>query len=155
MRGLLELYGYDVALDYKADGFHAALKDACPGGVDAYFDNVGGEVSAARAPAAERRRADRDLRPDLSVQRRTAGADLPPGHADRVPRPHAGLSHLRLRRTASTRRPRGSRRWVAEGKLRWREHVTEGLENAPAAFLGMLRGENRGKALVKVAERAL
>jgi NADPH-dependent curcumin reductase CurA len=44
-------------------------------------------------------------------------------------------------------------RWVAEGKLRWREHVTEGLENAPAAFIGLLHGENRGKALVKVADR--
>jgi NADPH-dependent curcumin reductase CurA len=43
--------------------------------------------------------------------------------------------------------------WVAEGKIRWREDVTEGLENAPAAFMGMLRGENRGKALVKVADR--
>jgi NADPH-dependent curcumin reductase CurA len=44
-------------------------------------------------------------------------------------------------------------RWVAEGSIRWREDVTEGLENAPTAFMGMLRGENRGKALVKVAER--
>jgi hypothetical protein len=44
-------------------------------------------------------------------------------------------------------------RWVAEGKITWREDVTEALENAPAAFMGMLRGENRGKALVKVAER--
>ncbi len=44
-------------------------------------------------------------------------------------------------------------RWVAEGKITWREDVTDGLENAPAAFMGMLRGENRGKALVKVADR--
>jgi NADPH-dependent curcumin reductase CurA len=44
-------------------------------------------------------------------------------------------------------------RWVAEGSIRWREDVTEGLDNAPRAFIGMLRGENRGKALVKVAER--
>jgi NADPH-dependent curcumin reductase CurA len=44
-------------------------------------------------------------------------------------------------------------RWLTEGKIRWREDVTEGLENAPRAFIGMLRGENRGKAIVKVAER--
>jgi NADPH-dependent curcumin reductase CurA len=45
-------------------------------------------------------------------------------------------------------------RWVAEGKIRWTEHVTEGLENAPKAFIGMLNGENRGKALVKVTDRS-
>src|SRR5207244_6809129 len=44
---LLDLYGYDVAIDYKAEDVRAALKDACPEGVDVYFDNVGGEVSAA------------------------------------------------------------------------------------------------------------
>jgi NADPH-dependent curcumin reductase CurA len=41
-------------------------------------------------------------------------------------------------------------RWVAGGDLRWREDVTEGLENAPKALIGMLNGANRGKALVKV-----
>jgi NADPH-dependent curcumin reductase CurA len=45
-------------------------------------------------------------------------------------------------------------KWVADGKIRWTEHVTEGLENAPKAFIGMLNGENRGKALVKVADRS-
>ena len=43
-------------------------------------------------------------------------------------------------------------RWVAEGKIHWSEHVTEGLENTPKAFIGMLNGENRGKALVKIAD---
>ena len=42
-------------------------------------------------------------------------------------------------------------RWLRAGELRYREDVTDGLENAPRAFIGMLRGENRGKALVKVA----
>jgi NADPH-dependent curcumin reductase CurA len=44
--------------------------------------------------------------------------------------------------------------WVTAGELRWREDVTEGLENAPQAFIGLLNGANRGKALVKVADRA-
>jgi NADPH-dependent curcumin reductase CurA len=42
-------------------------------------------------------------------------------------------------------------RWVLGGKLHYTEHVTEGIENAPRAFIGMLRGENRGKALVRVS----
>jgi NADPH-dependent curcumin reductase CurA len=43
-------------------------------------------------------------------------------------------------------------RWVANGELRWREDVTDGLENAPGAFIGLLNGANRGKALVKIAD---
>src|SRR5262249_61432820 len=43
---LLELYGYDAGIDYKQEGFRDALKSACPDDVDAYFDNVGGDVSA-------------------------------------------------------------------------------------------------------------
>jgi NADPH-dependent curcumin reductase len=43
-------------------------------------------------------------------------------------------------------------RWTAEGKLKYIEDITEGLENAPGAFVGMLQGRNRGKAIVKVAE---
>ena len=43
-------------------------------------------------------------------------------------------------------------RWVGSGELRWREDVTDGLENAPRALIGLLNGANRGKALVKVAE---
>jgi NADPH-dependent curcumin reductase CurA len=44
-------------------------------------------------------------------------------------------------------------RWVANGDIRWREDVTDALENAPSALIGMLNGENRGKALVKIADR--
>ena len=44
------------------------------------------------------------------------------------------------------------RRWLADGRLRYREDVVEGLEQAPRAFIGLLRGENRGKLLVKVAD---
>ena len=45
-------------------------------------------------------------------------------------------------------------RWLAKGKLRYRESVTEGLENAPDAFMGLLRGENFGKQIVKIADEA-
>jgi NADPH:quinone reductase len=147
-----ELYGYDVALDYKGDGFHAALKDACAGGVDAYFDNVGGEVSAA-----VHRRLNVGARIAICGQISQYNAERP------EPTFHPGLLIVYRARMQGfliydyahrfDEAAQRLARWVAEGKLRWREHVTDGLEHAPAAFLGMLRGENRGKALVKVADR--
>jgi NADPH:quinone reductase len=147
---LTELYGYDVAIDYKADDVNARLKESCPNGVDVYFDNVGGALSetvfrrlalGARVPIcgqisqynlAEPELAPRNLGFLIVVRARLEGFLI----NDYVHRFPEGL--LRLGR------------WLAEGKLRYREDVTEGLENAPAAFMGMLRGENRGKALVKI-----
>jgi NADPH-dependent curcumin reductase CurA len=147
---LTELYGYDVAIDYKADDVNARLRESCPNGVDVYFDNVGGALSetvfrrlalGARVPIcgqisqynlAEPELAPRNLGFLIVVRARLEGFLI----NDYVHRFPEGL--LRLGR------------WLAEGKLRYREDVTEGLENAPAAFMGMLRGENRGKALVKI-----
>ena len=146
------LYGYDVALDYKGENFRDELKIATPDGVDVYFDNVGGVVSGAvhrrlnvgaRIPICGQisqynlDRAEPTFAPQLLiVYRARMEGFLVTDYAHRYE--EAGM---RLAR------------WVLEGKLRWREDVTDGLENAPAAFMGMLRGENRGKALVKVADR--
>jgi NADPH-dependent curcumin reductase CurA len=146
------VYGYDVAIDYKEEGFRDELKAACPDGVDVYFDNVGGEVSAAvygRLNVGARiaicgqisqynlERPEPTFHPSLLiVYRARMEGFLVTDYAHRYDEAAMRLA-----------------RWVAEGKIRWREDVTEGLEDAPAAFMGMLRGENRGKALVKVAER--
>jgi len=150
---LRELYGYDVAIDYKNADVRASLKEACPDGVDVYFDNVGGEISRA-------------VHGRLTVGARIAICGQVSQYNAARPEPsfHPGLlivfratmqgflvSDYAHRFDEAARR---LARWVADGKLRWREDVTDGLENAPRAFLGMLRGENRGKALVKVAERS-
>jgi NADPH-dependent curcumin reductase CurA len=150
MTDLRELYGYDVAIDYKADDVNAALKQACPRGVDVYFDNVGGALSetvfrrlaiGARVPIcgqisqynlAEPELAPRNLGFLIVVRARLEGFLV----TDYVHRFEEGLTRL------------GG--LLAEGRLRYREDVTEGLENAPRAFMGLLRGENRGKALVKL-----
>jgi NADPH-dependent curcumin reductase CurA len=149
---LLELYGYDAAIDYKNEDLRSALKDACPEGVDVYFDNCGGDISAA-------------VHSRLTVGARIAICGQISQYNAERPQPsfHPGLlivfrakmqgflvSDYAARFDEASAR---LARWVAEGKIRWREHVTEGLENAPHAFIGMLNGENRGKALVKVAER--
>ena len=150
---LREVYGYDVAIDYKNEDVRASLKAACPDGVNVYFDNVGGEISTA-------------VHARLNVGARIAICGQVSQYNAVRPEPsfHPGLlivfrakmqgflvSDYAHRFDEAARR---LLRWVAEGELRWREDVTEGLENAPRAFLGMLRGENRGKALVKVADRS-
>jgi NADPH:quinone reductase len=147
-----KLFGYDVAVDYKGEDLGPALKDACPDGVDVYFDNVGGDVSGA-----VQRRLNVGARIVICGQISQYNLERP------EPTFHPGLLIVYRARMEgflvtdyAHRFDEGALRlakWVAEGKLIWREDVTEGLENAPAAFMGMLRGENRGKALVKVAER--
>ncbi len=147
---LTEVYGYDIGIDYKRDDVNAALKEACPNGVDIYFDNVGGALSEtifrrlalnARVPVCgqvsqynltEPELAPRNLSFLIVFRARLQGFLV----TDYVHRFPEGLQRLG--------------RWLGEGKLAYREDVTEGLENAPAAFIGMLRGENRGKALVKL-----
>ena len=146
---LVETYGYDIAIDYKSDDVRAALKDACPNGVDVYFDNVGGQVSAA-------------VHSRLNVSARIAICGQVSQYNEQRPEPTfpPGLlivfrarmegflvSDYAHRFDEAARRLAG---WVASGEIRWREDVTDGLENAPKAFIGMLRGENRGKTLVKV-----
>jgi NADPH-dependent curcumin reductase CurA len=149
---LLDLYGYDEGLDYKSGNLRGALKEACADGVDVYFDNCGGEISqavvsrlnvGARIVICGQISQYNEERPEptffpglLIVFRARMEGFLVSDYAHRFDEAAARLA-----------------RWVAEGKIRWREDVIEGLENAPRAFIGMLRGENRGKALVKLADR--
>jgi NADPH-dependent curcumin reductase CurA len=147
------LYGYDVALDYKDGNFRDELKVATPEGVDVYFDNVGGEISAA-----VHRRLNVGARIPICGQISQYNLERPePTFAPALLIVYRARMQGFLINDFAHRFDEAAMRlarWVAEGKIKWREDVTEGLENAPAAFMGMLRGENRGKALVKVAERA-
>jgi NADPH-dependent curcumin reductase CurA len=150
LEDLRELYRFDEAIDYKAGDVRAALKAACPDGADVYFDNVGGELSAA-------------VHARLNVGARIAicGQVSQYNREQLEPTFHPGtLIVFRARMQGflvSDYAPRFGEaiprlaRWVMNGDIRHREHVTEGLENAPRAFIGMLNGENRGKALVKVS----
>ena len=153
IRDLRELYGYDAAIDYKQDDVSAALPEAAPNGVDVYFDNVGGDISKAvvgrlavgarivvcgQVSQYNRERPEPTFHPGaLIVFRARMEGFLVTDHPHRYPE---GLQRLS--------------RWVADGTIRYREDVTEGLEHAPRAFIGLLNGKNRGKALVKVADRS-
>ena len=147
---LLELYGYDAAIDYRSEDVRAALREACPDRVDVYFDNVGGDVSdAVRGRLAIGARIvvcgqvsqynleQPDLGPKslgwLIVYRARVEGFLVSDFAHRYDEAARRLA-----------------RWVAGGSVRYREDVVEGIENAPRAFIGLMHGENRGKLLVKV-----
>lgn len=146
--------GFDACINYKtAPDLQVAMAEACPDGVDAYFDNVGGPTLDAAMQclnlharivicgmisiynqAGEPDIGLRPMRQMLNKRARMEGF-LVSDHADRAAE---GVAQL-------TRRYR-------EGKLKTKEYVVEGLENAPAALAGLLSGENFGKMLVKVAE---
>ncbi|WP_290819427.1 NADP-dependent oxidoreductase [Halovivax sp.] len=146
--------GFDAGINYATtDDYAAALDAAAPDGVDAYFDNVGGEITDAVFT-----RLTVDARVAVCGQIALYNAtELPTG-----PRKLATLIETRAtvegflvsdfgERFGEATRQLGE--WVASGELRYRETVTEGLENAPDAFVGLFEGENVGKQLVAVGDR--
>ncbi len=156
VRALTEEFGFDVGVDHRADDFRDRLADAVPDGIDVYFENVGGHVFDA-----VRRHLNLYARiPVCGLVANYNATEAPPG-PDRMP----GLLGQVLTRSLTIRGfiqgefvqehyrdfLRDMSGWVADGSVRYREDVTEGLENAPEAFTGMLRGANFGKVLVKVS----
>jgi NADPH-dependent curcumin reductase CurA len=150
-RELTELFGYDAAIDYKNDDVNAALKDACPKGIDVYFDNVGGEIT----DAVMRRLA---LHARIAVcgqisQYNATEQPLGPRNLGALIAARArieGFLYFDFAQRFGEALPRLGQ-WLAEGKIRYTEDVVEGIERTPEAFFRVLRGDNRGKQLVKVA----
>jgi NADPH-dependent curcumin reductase CurA len=155
VRELKELYRYDEAIDYKSENVGAALKEAAPGGVDVYFDNVGGEITiaVARRLAVGARIAVCGQISQYNLERE--GPAMPGGYTflivARARMQGFLVTDYAHRYDEALPRLAG---WVADGSIRWREDVVDGLENAPRAFIGLMKGENRGKLLVKVADRS-
>jgi NADPH-dependent curcumin reductase CurA len=142
--------GFDAAFDYHGGNINAQLRAAAPDGIDVYFDNVGGEHLEA-AIAAMRTHGRIALCGAISQYNAT---DAPPGIRNLA---SAVVKRLTLRGFIITdsfdRMPdfiRDVGGWLRDGKIRYRETVVEGIEHAPDAFIGLLRGENTGKMLVKL-----
>ncbi|WP_458206090.1 NADP-dependent oxidoreductase [Haladaptatus sp. NG-SE-30] len=146
--------GFDVGINYKqTDDYGAALNDAAPDGVDVYFDNVGGEITDAVFS-----KLNVDARVAICGQIALYNEEsIPTG-----PRKLGTLIETRARVQGflvsdfAPRFEQATRQlaeWVSSDDVAYRETVTEGLENAPDAFLGLFEGENIGKQLVKVGER--
>ncbi len=150
---LREDLGVDATINYKSAGIRQALKQACPRGVDVYFDNVGGEVSDAVLPLI-----NHGARIVICGQISLYNLDKP----DVGPRPQPNLlvnSALMRGFIVSDYAQRFAEgvmqlaQWLSAGKLKYAESLVEGFENTPRAFLGLFTGENLGKQLVKVGQR--
>ncbi len=144
--------GFDAAFNYKTESnYRARLKELCPSGIDEYFDNVGGPMTdavislinvhariAICGQISQYNLEKPEMGPrwlgQMIVKRARVEGFLILDYAERF---GEGLERMA--------------RWLKEGKLRYREQFAEGIENAPRAFLGMLRGENTGKQLVRIA----
>ena len=139
---------FDGCIDYKRDDVAKALKALAPDGVDGYFENVGGEILNA-------------VLPRMNAFGRIALCGLIAGY-DGQPLPITNpnwflISRLKLEGFIVTEHmevwPAALKELgglVARGKLRYRETIAQGLESAPAAFIGLLKGQNFGKQLVKL-----
>lgn len=146
--------GFDVALDHRAPDFADQLRAACPDGIDVYFENVGGAVFDAVVPLLN----DFARIPVCGLVAHYNDTALPPG-PDRMPWLMSQIltRHLTVRgfiqRDFIALYPQFLREmgaWLADGKIHYREDIVEGLENAPRALIGLLRGENFGKVVVKL-----
>ncbi len=141
--------GFDACIDHRGDDLKKALADATPRGIDVYFENVGGPIldavlarcnPFARIPlcgmVSQYNATDphgvRNLMLAVGMRIKLQGF-IVSDHLNRWPEVLQKLGQ-----------------WVREGKIKYRETVTEGLENAPRAFIGLLKGENFGKQVVKV-----
>jgi len=143
--------GFDACIDYKAtQDLTAAVKAACPNGVDVYFDNVGGRVSDA-------------VLVNLNFWARVALCGSISQYNAATPEMGPRLLGTFVGRRVSMRgfivwdfngkygpalRQMGE--WVRSGRIKFKEDIVEGLDKAPRAFIGMLRGENFGKMQVKL-----
>ncbi|XP_072931529.1 prostaglandin reductase 1-like [Epargyreus clarus] len=144
--------GFDKVFNYKTVDVNKALKEAAPNGVDCYFDNVGGEISsiiiknmntygrvsvcgsisAYNEDALEGPKAS-ILQPSIVFKELKLEGFIVSRWIDRWPEAFADLT-----------------KWILSGQLKTREHVTDGFDNIYDAFIGMLAGENTGKAIVRI-----
>jgi len=156
-RYVIDELGFDACLDRRDAGLAQSLSTACPDGIDVYFENVGGDVFDAVLPL-------------LNVGARMPLCGLVSQYNDRGAK--SGVNRLpgfMMTLLAKRIRVQGfiigdhyadehaafvgeMKQWVADGKVKLREDIVDGLENAPEAFIGLLQGKNFGKLVVKVSQ---
>lgn len=143
--------GFDAAVDYKTSTFAEDLKKACPKGVDVYFDNVGGDVTDEVMKLINFH-ARIVVCGQISMYN-LAKPDIGPRHFRQLITKSALAKGFLVRLDYIERYPEGIKtmgEWIHEGKIKTKESIVEGLERAPSAFLGLFKGANVGKQLVKI-----
>ena len=150
---LRDEFGYNAAFNYrKSDALHPSVKKVCPDGIDVSFENVGGDIFEA-------------VLWNMRDFGRVALCGMIANYNDEEPQPGPrGMMlvvgrRLTIRGFIVTDHPDACQEyvakataWVQEGKLNYRETVADGLENAPQAFIDMLKGANIGKQIVQLAD---
>ncbi|CAH1281553.1 unnamed protein product [Diabrotica balteata] len=147
---LKEELGFDHFINYKKDNIDEKLKKVAPQGVDCYFDNVGGEISSSVLYQMN------DFG-RVTVCGSISAYNSPVKPKVTIVQPAILFKQLKVEGFDNTRWanrfPEAVKQylqWIREGKIKYQETVTVGFENTFKAFMGMLKGENRGKAVVKV-----
>lgn len=149
--------GFDAVVDHQAPDFAEKLAQACPDGIDVYFENVSGHVwdavvpllnDFARVPVCG---LIANYNDDPSA---SSGPDRLPATMRQILAKSITLRGFIVYEFMAAQQEeflRQAGQWIQEGKLRWREDVVDGLEQAPEAFIGLLEGRNFGKLVVRVA----
>eukprot|EP00935_MAST-01C_sp_MAST-1C-sp1_P000475 g475.t1 len=160
--------GFDACIDYKAGNLPAELADACPNGIDFYFENVGGDVLEAVIPLL-----NKGCRVPVCgwvSQYNNPNNNKP--KAKQVDTPLVRLAQvglgdlaeqesfafrmfnfmeLQARQPEATNALKAMSDWIKEGKLKYSESITDGIESCADAFIGMLNGKNFGKTMVRMS----
>jgi len=155
-RFVVDELGFDACINHKAPDFAEQLAAVCPDGIDVYFENVGGEVFQAVLPLLN----DFARIPVCGLIAHYNATEAPKG-----PDMTAALMRQILVKRLTLRgfivwdfaeqekeAKEALAKWIVEGRLKYKEHVTKGLENAPGALIELLKGGNFGKAVVKISQ---
>ena len=154
-RYVVEELGFDASIDHRAPDLHAQLAAACPSGIDVYFENVGGAVFDAVLPLLNTSARV----PVCGLISQYNATELPDGK-DRLAYLMGQILIRRIKMQGfiifddyGHRYPEffeAMSTWLAEGKIKFREDLVIGLEAAPEAFIGLLKGRNFGKLVIQL-----
>lgn len=146
--------GFDKGINYNTtDDLQKALEEACPNGVDIYFDNVGGRISDAVLHFLNDF-AHIALCGTISAYNTKENEDIGPRIQPKLLKTRSIIKGFIISdyRERFDEGLRDLAEWLSQGKLKHDETITEGFENVPKAFLDLFEGKNLGKQLVKVCE---